>query len=341
MSHHSIHPFYFPTTVFFVDDSIDFLANLSLQLNPLLSFQLYDSPDNALTVLNDENNQSTPIARFFSRFHHTDDVPLTHHILDVNLDKVHREVYNEHRFEQISVAVVDYDMPSINGIEFCKGIRNPAIKKILLTGKADEKIAVQAFNQGTIDRFILKQDKNVIEQLNTAISELQHLYFNQTERMLTEALAIGKHTFLRDPKFADKFQEICNERNIVEYYLCSEPDGLLMLDSHGTSSLLLIPSEDALMSQYEIAYEQGAPQALLTALKSDQYIPYFWKHHGYYSPECQDWQTFLFPATLFQGNQWHSYAIVENPPPFKTHTVFSYRTFLDELDQLKWTGQTS
>jgi CheY-like chemotaxis protein len=338
MSHHSIHPFYFPTMVFFVDDSIDFLANLSLQLNANLSFQLYDSPTNALAMLNDENNQSTPSERFFSRFHHIDDLPLTHHVIDVNLDKVHREVYNESRFEQVSVAVVDYDMPSIDGIEFCKRIKNPAIKKILLTGKADEKLAVQAFNQGIIDRFILKQDKDVVTILNQAIFELQNAYFSHTERMLTDALSIGKHDFLRDTLFTDKFWEICEKLDIVEYYLCSEPDGMLLLNADGDSKLMIVPNEDALISQYEIAYEQGAPQELLDALKSNEVVPYFWQTGGHYEPGCKNWQNFLFPATEFKGQQWHCYTIVDNPPPFRTNTVLSYRAFLNELDQLKWTG---
>ncbi len=210
MSNYPIPPFYFPTTVFFVDDSIDFLANLSLQLDPNLSFQLYDSPSNALAVLNSDSNPTTPIERFFSRYHHTNDLPLTHHVIDLNLDKVHREVYNEPRFEQVSVVVVDFDMPSIDGLEFCRRIKNSAIKKILLTGKADEKVAVQAFNEGIIDRFILKQNEDVIHTLNQAIVDLQQAYFRQTERMLTDALAIGKHAFLRDPLFSDKFKEICD-----------------------------------------------------------------------------------------------------------------------------------
>lgn len=339
MSHYQIPPFRFPTTVLFVDDSTDFLANLSLQLDPDLAFQLYDSPVDALMMLNNVSSEpATPIERLFSRYHHTEDLSMTHHVIDVNLDMVHREVYNEFRFEQVSVAVVDYDMPSIDGIEFCRRIKNPAIKKVLLTGKADEKIAVQAFNQGIIDRFILKQDKDVINILNQAIFELQRAYFTQTERMLADALAIGKHAFLRDPLFADRFREICDKLQIVEFYLCSEPDGMLMLNANGASSLLIVPNEDAMIAQYEIAYEQGAPQELLDALKSNQVVPYFWKTGGHYVPECLDWRSFLFPATEFKGKHWYCYAIVNNPPLYKTDTVLSYREFLDELDQLKWTG---
>ena len=102
-----------------------------------------------------------------------------------------------------------------------------------------------------------------------------------------------------------------------------------------------IPNEDAQLGQYEIAYEQGAPQALLDALKSNQVVPYFWQTGGHYVPECHDWRAYIYPATEFKGTRWYCYAIVKNPPLFKTHTVLSYHKFLDELDQLKWTGPSS
>lgn len=333
MNQFQIPPFYFPTTVVFVDDSIDFLSNLSLQLSPSLAFQLFDSPAKALQMLEAADNSHSQLGNIFSRYHHTDDLPLTHHVIDVNLDKVHREVYKKQRFKQISVAVVDYDMPSINGIEFCRRIANPNIKKILLTGKADANIAVQAFNEGIIDRFILKQAPDAIGQLNQAIAELQQTYFHQTERLLSAVLTIGKHEFLRDPLFAEQFGKICDKNRIVEFYLCSEPDGMLIRTAEGVSSLLLVPSEDALQSQYEIADAQGAPQELLDALKSRQFLPYFWKTGGHYTPECRDWRTYLFPATEVRGEKLFRYAIVNNAPLHKAANVLSYSEFLEEIDR--------
>ena len=52
------------------------------------------------------------------------------------------------------VAVMDVAMPELNGMEFCRRITDPSIRKIVLTGKADEHVAVKSFNEGLIDRFI-------------------------------------------------------------------------------------------------------------------------------------------------------------------------------------------
>lgn len=333
MRNKEIPPFYYPSTVVFVDDSRDFLTNLSLLLDAGLAFRLYDSPVRALAVLNGLSGQSTLAERFFVVSPLGEDMPLPHHVIELNLNNIVREVHNEHRFEQVSVVVVDYDMPEINGLEFCRSLKNPALKKILLTGKADEKVAVQAFNQGLIDRFILKQDEDVIPVLNRAIVDLQLAYFENQGQMVMDALAVGSHTFLRDPLFIEEFRKICTRLNIVEYYLVSVPDGILMRDAEGVSSLLIVQTEDNMRSHFEIAYDQAAPPALLAALRSNKVVPYFWRTNGEYGPYCENWESYLFPATELKGREWYCYAVVPNPAGFKLDSVVSYNAFLTWLDQ--------
>lgn len=340
MGSREIPPFYFPTTVAFVDNSRDFLENLSLKLDTGLAYYLYDSPVDALVELNGVYRQEFLVERFFSLFQYSEEMPLSHHVIDLNLDKIVREVHNERRFEQVSVVVVDYDMPEIDGLEFCRNIKNPAMKKVLLTGKADEKVAVQAFNQGIIDRFILKQDENVIPVLRRAIADLQREYFQDLGRMLMDALALGSHSFLRDPVFSDVFRQLCTKLNIVEFYLSGVPEGMLLLDANGKAYFLIVSTEEGMVSHYEIAYDQAAPQELLDALSSNKVVPYFWQAGwGWeYSSECRDWRSYLHPATEVLGREWYYYALVENAPGFQLDHVRSYNAFLDWLDQQGRTG---
>lgn len=333
MRHKDIPPFYYPTTVVFVDDSRDFLANLSLQLDAGLAFRLHDSPVDALVALNGPSGQPSLVERVFSVSRHGDDLPLSHHVIDLNLDNIAREVHNEHRFEQVSVVVVDYDMPGIDGLELCRNLKNPALRKILLTGKADEKVAVQAFNQGLIDRFILKQDPDVIPILNRAIVDLQLAYFENLGRMVMDALALGSHPFLRDALFAGEFRRICTRLNIIEFYLTAFPEGILMLDADGAPSLLIVKTEEDLLGHFEIAYDQAAPPALLDALKSNKVVPHFWRTGGEYRPDCQDWASCLHPATELKGREWYYHAVIANPPGFKLDTVLPYNAFLAWLDR--------
>lgn len=333
MQHKEIPPFYYPSTVVFVDDSRDFLTNLSLLLDAGLAFRLYDSPVTALAILTGLSSRLSLAERFFAVSPLGEDMPLPQHVLELNLANVVREVHNAQRFEQVSVVVVDYDMPEINGLEMCRKLKNPALKKILLTGKADEKVAVQAFNQGLIDRFILKHDADVIPILNRAIQELQLACFEEQGQMVMDALAIGSHNFLRDPFFVEEFRKICTRLNIVEYYLVSMPDGILMRDADGVTSLLIVKTAEKMRSHFEIAYDQDAPPKLLSALRSNRMVPYFWRTGGEYSPYCQDWEPYLFPATELNGREWYCYALVPNPAGFKLDSVISYNTFLTLLDQ--------
>lgn len=340
MNSYAIQPFHFPTTVAFVDDSLQFLSNLSLQLDARLAYRLYQSPFAALVALNG-STQMPPVAeRFFSLYRHRNDKSVARHVLDVSLDMIHREVHNEHRFEQVSVVVVDYDMPEIDGLEFCRSLKGKALKKILLTGKADEQTAVRAFNEKTIDRFIRKQDDDVMTQLNRAIAELQREHFDQIEHMLADALSVGSHLFLRDAAFAERFREISRSLNIVEHYLCCGPDGILMLDMGGTAHLLIVQTEEMMRAHYEIAYDQQAPEELLARLRGGHSLPYFWKTAGNYSPIYDDWETCMHPAQEFEGREWYFYTVVRNPGAFNLKYVFPYGEYLERLDSEARQGLT-
>lgn len=341
MKSYAIQPFHFPTTVAFIDDSPQFLSNLSLQLDFRLAFRLFHSPFAALIALNGASAVPPLVERFFSLYRHRGDASYTHHVIDVSLDMIHREVHNERRFEQVSVVVVDYDMPEIDGLEFCRSLKNPAIKKILLTGKADEQLAVRAFNERTIDRFIRKQDPDVISVLNRTIAELQQEHFHHIEHMLSDALAVGSHLFLRDPDFAQRFDEIRKNLGIVEHYLSCTPDGILMLDMSGAAHLLIVQTEQMMQGHYEIAHDQEAPEELLDQLRSGRSLPYFWKTAGNYSPIYEDWQACLHPATEFKGRDWYLYSLVKNPGAFNLKYVYPYGDYLERLDREARQGITS
>jgi CheY-like chemotaxis protein len=328
-----LHAFYFPTTVVCVDDNLGFLANLGLQLDPQLAFCRFASSAEALREVNARGQLSQLARQYFSRWHDNEFFGLHHHVIGLDLDKIHREVHNEHRFDEISVVVVDYAMPNLDGLEFCRRIRNRAIKKILFTGIADEKTAVRAFNDGVIDRFIAKNDSAATSELNRTIEELRHAYFRDVCSMVSTALAVGSHSYLDDPAFHRVFEEVQHERRAVEYYLCSDPEGFLLLDADGTPTLLLVRSEQDLQTHYQVAFDQGAPAPLLDALKSGQWVPHFWESDGFYRAECENWQKYMYPAKELHGRTWYSYAVVHDPPNFHLEHIISYNEFVGRFDR--------
>ena len=73
----------------------------------------------------------------------------------------------------------------MNGLEFCRNIQNLPIRKIMLTGRADTKLAVEAFNQKIIDKFLLKDVAEEIENtIYDALIEEQKVYFEKLSSSL-------------------------------------------------------------------------------------------------------------------------------------------------------------
>ncbi|PKN96714.1 MAG: histidine kinase [Chloroflexi bacterium HGW-Chloroflexi-5] len=60
--------------------------------------------------------------------------------------------------KKIALVISDMDMPEMDGIEFLSCVKkiNSTITRIMLTGKADLKVAIQAVNEGNIFRFLTK-----------------------------------------------------------------------------------------------------------------------------------------------------------------------------------------
>ena len=168
-----VQPYYHPTTTAIIDDSPDFLSNLSLNLDPSLAFRVFESPLLALDALNSVHANAPGPERFFSIYQHREEHSFDHHVIDLNLARIYREVFNEKRFQRFSVMVVDYDMPEMDGLELCRRLSHSPVRKVLLTGRADDKLAIKAFNEGIIDRFIPKQDPDATKLLQDTIREMQ------------------------------------------------------------------------------------------------------------------------------------------------------------------------
>jgi CheY-like chemotaxis protein len=251
----------------------------------------------------------------------------------MRVDAIRSLVHNPARFESLSVVVVDYDMPELNGLEFCRRVAHPSIKKIMLTGKADEHVAVKSFNEGLIDRFIRKHEVDAVETLNQAIRDMQRAYFDRCCGTVLDALAVSEYAFLKDHALAAHVKSVADSLGIVEHYLSYQPHGLLMFDGVGTAYLLIIHTDESLRGVREIAVEQGAPAGFLAELDSRRSLPYFWRTEGYYPAQCAEWQPYMHAASEFHGDRRYVYAIVQKPAGLALDNVLPYEQHLDQLDR--------
>ena len=316
---------HYPTTVIFIDDNQPFLDSLPLELDESLSYLSFLEPRPALDYINAEKHR--PMAGL-SYIQHSGSEDLD---VRIELQAIIEKINDDSRFQEPSVIVADYDLPVMDGLEVCRKIDDPCIKKVLLTGVADECVGVAALNDRIIDYYIKKSTPNMFTKLNSVIRGLQTGYFNDATYSIRETLEI-EYSFFSDPVFIDYFAEICKKLDVVEYYFTPAPQGFLMVTASGELSNLIIYSEDDINSHCDVASDHNAPEALIAKIRSRQWLPFFYESNdGYYQSNITGWEKSLLPTVHLAGEKNNYYcaqapSMVKMPQP-----MMSYRRHLREV----------
>lgn len=319
-----------PSLTVLIDDSDSFLKSLSFQLDPALASKAFHDTRAAIDWL--QARGQCP----HSALHATHDTyPSSHAECSVAFDigQIHRISFERQRFLTPSVVVVDYSMPQMNGVEFCEALRNLPCKKILFTGVADEKVAVDAFNRGLIDRYIKKSDDDALDRLETEIAELQSEYFAARSGPLRDLLELNNYGFVSDPAFAALVRSLLRDHGIVEYYVYSNPPGILMYDAEGNAQLMVVETEAGMDAHYEVACDNDAPESLLEALRARCIIPWFRDGDGMFSRDfSHGWHKYVAPARVCEGMQKYYWTLFKLEPGELAEPATSFSQFLRERD---------
>lgn len=330
MSKLAIPSFSFPTTIWFIDDNIEFLKSVAIGLSPETAiYNFYSDSKKALSILNERHGDFNPASGLVSQ---VDEEEFEHRTIDVNVRDLYLMMYNKNRFNKVSTVVVDYHMPGINGIEFCRSIKNPNIQKILLTSIVDEKKAIEVLNEGLIDGFIRKQSPNIMELINQSIKQAQVRYFLQLSQIINQIANFSKdETALFEPGFIELFYKICHEFKAVEFYLTEWLGSFVFLDSFGNNFGLMTRTKEQISSFCESSQAESAPAEVLALLKKSSHILCYHNEKNHSLPEGHMWEQYLFLSKkVFKNNQYLcSYA----PQMFdiKKEKLISFDRFSNEI----------
>jgi len=146
----------YPTKIVILDDDPLFTDALSESLKNDYSLLKFNDPNQCINFF----KQYTPLSsnlRFVRGCNELENYNTSGHLpVDIDFSALKEFRTKENRMDEVSVILVDYNMPGMNGLEFCRQLKSLPAKKILLTGEASEKVAVTAFNEGYIDCYIKK-----------------------------------------------------------------------------------------------------------------------------------------------------------------------------------------
>ncbi len=156
------------------------------------------------------------------------------------------------------VCVVDYSMPAMDGLQLLSELVDWPGARVLLTGQADERVAVHAFNRRLIDQYVPKQSANVAVHLAHTIEDLMQRAGDRYESLLSATLRQEQRQCLQAPGVAQALDAF-TRRHWVEHVLIGDPFGVLGLDGAGRVSWLQLEGRQGLPALAELAHEEGLP----------------------------------------------------------------------------------
>jgi CheY-like chemotaxis protein len=326
----AIPSFYFPTTVLMIDDNVEFLKSIAIGLPAeAATYNFFSDPHRALALINNKyegNEIADGIVKLI------DEEEFEHRTLDVNVRDIYKIMYNRARFQQISTVVVDYHMPGMDGIEFCKSIKNPHIQKILLTSIVDESKAIEVLNEGLIHTFIRKQSPNVMQLMSQALVQAQYRYFLNCSHIIQQIIMKSpEESALHDPSFINLFHDIAKKFNAVEYYLTEFLGSFLFLDADGNHYGLFTRIKEQIDFYCESKEAEKAAPEIIAALRSGKQILCYHNENNCSLPDGRVWEQYLFDARAISGK--NEYFCASGPGMFdvRTHNLISFNAHLSPM----------
>jgi len=323
---------FFPTHVLFLDDNSNHLNSIATEVDEFKVIpSLFNNSVKALHYLQNEYKACSIRQQFLVL---PEDHEFAHSTINVDIRAIHRIIINPRRFQDISVLVSDYSMPDMHGLDFLKHIQKMKIKKMMLTGEADANLAITAFNNGLIQKFIRKDAMDFSHELNAAIDELQGQYFSDLTGIVIDSIINDPnyhYSCLNNPRYPGLLEQICQELKIVEYYLLDEHGSCLMADLEGNLTILAVKSEASMQEHYAFAKEE-AEANITEALQRGDKLPFFFSAQDLATPPTQ-WENYLYPAKKIGTKAPLYYAIIRevNKHIPGLSNITSFKDYLENL----------
>ena len=241
-----------PGTIVFLDDDPDYLDMLALVMPEDWHVRLFRRQQTCINQLQQEpplweadawtQQEIVENAR-------TGGAPLISQIL---------HYWGEHsrRYALTQVCVVDYSMPGMDGLQALSELVDWPGLRVLLTGQADEQIAVDAFNRGLIEQFIAKQTPDISRRLIETLGRLQATASGRHSQIWRSTLTQSQNALLRVPSIARDLAEFVADR-WVEYVVIGRPFGILGRDANGRVGWLQLEPVSGLGELAEFAGAAG------------------------------------------------------------------------------------
>lgn len=299
---------YYPLTISCVDDDELTLTTFKSQFEKQYRFITYSSPDTLLKKITSNPNASV----------------LSAHLKNVITKEISESIEFKIDFKSIvnianipdkynedCVILSDYLMPQLNGLEFFKQINHTNLKRVLFTQYQNYQEVLSAFNLGIIDRFFLKNNENLMSELEEAIQILTQEYFSNITQHLKSYIEVNNKLPTSDPIFNKFLIKLFKDRSIEEHYLADKNGSLLLIDSTGKRFYLIIHTESSL-NEFTQLYNERDFNEFVNPIINRQQIPFFGVDVDPTTIDLKQWNTYLFKPNQLQGTEKYYWCVVDD-----------------------------
>ena len=311
----SIPAFRFPSTIVHIDDNSVTLETVKLALGSENNIISIKDPKEFIKNIDDYKSPLSNI-KILDNIEDSEKFGLNNHVpVDLNIDKILGLVNNQDKYKEISLLIIDYKMPSINGIELCERLKKFPAKKIMLTAYADYKKANEAHNNGLIDGFIIKDELNSMDYLAKLAKQLINLYFVEKTESLINHLSINTPLPFKNENFEDLFKQIIIDNKTQEHYLIDKNGSCLLMTNEKSKSYLVIHTDTSLNYLID-TYNDELPlqfEDKLEPIINREKIPFFGVGKIFDDIDINDLDKYLFmPNTLLNRTNKYYWCIVNS-----------------------------
>lgn len=240
-----------PGSILFLDDDTDYLEMLGMVIPAHIQIELYSRPAGFGRRMASEPDRWEADAmqqiQMIDRWRNG--LPLLPQVL--NYWSNQRE-----RYRLVQSCVVDYAMPGTDGLAVLNTLLDWPGSRVLLTGQADEQIAVKAFNSGLIDQFVPKQTHDITRHLLGVLRKLSQTPHVRLNTLWRSVLTPEQQSLLQIPAVVESLQRY-SQTHWVEHVVLGEPFGLLGVDVDGRCEWLQLEPVAGLPALAEVAGSAG------------------------------------------------------------------------------------